>query len=282
MFYKMRSQRLKKRGFPKKILLAIIPLVICLSLLAIPLGLANRIKITISSPLKPIQKAFLVAGKGVKRAFLWIPVSWQAFSRVEELEGEVLCLQNKVATQEAVINRLQTELSSVTEYYRGVKLGQKPLLAHVIAYDSTDLRRSILIDVGSRHGITLDSLVLAKDALVGRVSAVGNSTSRVLLITDPASRIPARILETSDVGVVEGGSGELCRLKYLSRWGSKVEEGYKVVSAPIGGVYPDALFIATVAETLEEEGIPYKTLRLKPRFDLAKVDTVLVLKKEDS
>lgn len=278
----MKTRRIRRRGFPKKILLAIIPLVICLSLLAIPLGLANRIKITISSPLKPLQKAFLVTGKEVKRAFLWIPASCQAFSRVEELEEEVLGLQNKVATQEAAISQLQTELASVTEYYREVKMGQKPLLARVIAYDSTDLRESILIDVGSRHGITPDSLVLARDALVGRVSAVGNSTSRVLLITDPASRIPARILETSDVGVVEGGSGELCRLKYLSRWGSRVEEGYRVVSAPIGGVYPDALFIATVAETLEEEGMPYRTLKLKPRFDLARVDTVLVLKKEDS
>lgn len=219
------------------------------------------------------------AGHEVKNAFLWLPTSWGASQRVNELERQIQTLQNRLVNKEAAIDRLHTELATVAEYFREVKAKQKPLLAHVIGYDTSDFRKTLLIDVGSRHGVTTNSVVLAQDALVGRVSAVGPYTSRVLLITDPASRVPARILETRDLGVIEGTSGGLCRLKYLPKWSTnaKAQKGFRVVSAPTGGIYPDSLYIATVAEDLEEEGTPYKVLKLKPGVDLDKVDTVLIL-----
>ncbi|MFQ5956496.1 MAG: rod shape-determining protein MreC [Candidatus Brocadiales bacterium] len=275
----MRKRRNRRKRFLKIFLPAIIPLIVCLSLLALPFKFSSHIKTTLSRPLVPVQKAFLTAGNTVKRAFLWIPQSWNTYGKVRDLEEEAFLLENMVVVQKATIDRLETELASVTEYYNDDNLGQRPLLANVVAYDTSDLRKSMLIDIGSRHGVTENSVVVADAALVGRVSSVGKSTSRVLLITDPASKVPARILETDDVGVVEGGSEGMCRLKYLSRWGQRVEKGYKVVSSPIGGVFPDALFIATVAEDIEDEGSPYKALKLRPRVDPARVNTVMVLKK---
>lgn len=276
----MKRWRSKRHNSSRKFLLALIPLIISLSLLSLPLAFSGKIRLLVSFPLQPVQKTFLKAGGEVKKALLCLPASWTAFNRVKELEGEVQRLQNSLVHKEATLVRLQTELASVTEYYKEVKVTQKPLLAHVIGYDTSDFRKTLLIDAGSKHGVTKDSVVLAKEALVGKVSAVGPYTSRVLLITDPASRIPARILETSDVGVVEGTSGELCRLKYLPKLSTsdgKTLKGFRVVSTPVGGIYPDSLYIATVTGEEKEEGIPYKTLKLKPGVDLAKVDTVLIL-----
>jgi len=276
----MKRWRSRRHNPPRKILLALIPLVISLALLSLPFAFSDKVRLLAGSPFKPVQKAFLEAGRVVKQAFVWVPTSWTASRRVKELEGEVQGLQNRLVQREVAVARLQTELASVTEYYKEVKAPQRPLLAHVVGYDVSDFRKTFLIDVGSRHGVAKDSVVLAQDALVGRVSSVGPYTSRVLLITDPASRVPARILETSDLGVVEGTSGGLCRLKYLPKWstsGGKVQKGFRVVSAPIGGIYPDSLYIATVADDVEEEGTPYKTLKLKPGVDFTKLDAVLIL-----
>lgn len=280
MYYKMKRWRSKRHNPPRKILLALIPLVVSLGLLSLPFAFSNRVMLMVGSPFQPVQKAFLKAGREVKGAFLGLPASWTASQRVKELEGEVQKLQNRIVNREAAISRLQTELATVAEYYKDVKVAQKPLLAHVVGYDTSDFRKTFLIDVGSRHGVTKDSVVLAQDALVGRVSAVSPYTSRVLLITDPASKVPARILETSDLGVVEGTSGGLCRLKYLPKWSTsdgKVKKGFRVVSAPIGGVFPDSIYIATVTEDVEEGVTSYKTLKLKPGVDFARVDTVLIL-----
>ncbi|MEE9514950.1 MAG: rod shape-determining protein MreC [Candidatus Brocadiales bacterium] len=257
----------------------IVLLIVCLSLLTIPSRVSDHIKITLSRPLAPIQKAFLTAGTAVQKTLVWLPRSWKTSSKVSDLEEDVFILENVIVAQKTTIDRLQTKLSSVTEYYKEGVLEQKPLLANVVAYDTSDQRKSMLIDEGSRHGVTENSVVIADAALVGRVSTVGKSTSRVILITDPASKVPARILETEDVGIVEGGSGNSCRLKYLSRWGQRVEKGYKVVSSSIGGIFPDSLLIATVAEDIAKEGSPYSTLKLRPRVNPARVNTVLVLKK---
>lgn len=274
----MRTRKSRRKRFLKIFLPTFIPLIVCLSLLAIPSKFSNRIKTTLARPLVPIQKASLTAGAAAKNTLLWIPRSWNASARIRNLEEEVFMLENMVVAQKATADRLRTELTSVTEYYKEGALTQKPLLANVVAYDTSDLRKSMLIDVGVLQGVTENSVVIADTALVGRVSTVGRSTSRVLLITDPASKVPARILETEDVGVVEGGSGDTCRLKYLSRWGQKVEKGYKVVSSPIGDVFPDSLFIATVADDVDSEGSPYRTLKLRPRVNPTRVRTVMVLK----
>ncbi|HHT9119944.1 MAG TPA: rod shape-determining protein MreC [Candidatus Hypogeohydataceae bacterium YC41] len=276
----MKSWRSKSRKSSRKFLLVLIPLIIALALLSLPIAFSDKIKLMAGTPFQPVQKAFLKAGQEVKRAFLWLPASWAASNRVKELEGEVERLQNRLVNLEATMYGLRTELASVTEYYKEAKVAQKPLLAHVIGYDTSDFRKTFLIDAGSKHGVAKDSIVLAREVLVGRVSAVGPYSSRVILITDPASRVPARILETSDLGVVEGTSGGLCRLKYLPNFPTsdgRDLKGFKVVSAPVGGMYPDSLYIATVAEDEEEGGRPYKTLKLKPGVDLAKVDTVLIL-----
>ena len=275
----MRTRRNRKRRFIKIFLPTIILFVVCLSLLAIPSRISDHIKLVVSRPLVPVQKASLTAGEAVSNAFLWIPRSWRASSKIRDMEEEVFILENILVAQRATIDRQKTELASVTEYYKGNALSQKPLLANIVAYDTSELRRSMLIDVGSRDGVTENSMVIANSALVGRVSSVANSTSRVLLITDPASKIPARILETEDVGIIEGASGNICRLKYLSRWGEKVEKGYSVVSSSLGGVLPDAIFIATVAEDVDIEGTPYKTLELRPRVNPTRVNTVMVIKR---
>ncbi len=279
----MRRWRSKSHRFSRrrKFLLALIPLIISLGLLSLPLAFSGKMRLLVASPFKPIQKAFLKASRGLKRAVVWIPTSWTASHRVKELEGEVQRLQNRLVHREATLVKLHNELASVTEYHKGIKTTQKPLLAHVIGYDTSDFRKTFLVDAGSRNGVTTESIVLAQDALIGRISAVGPYTSRVLLITDPASKVPARILETDDLGVVEGTSGGSCRLKYLPNWSTadeKVQKGFRVVSSSVGGVYPDSLYIATVVEDVEEgEGTPYRALKLKPGVNLARIDTVLIL-----
>jgi rod shape-determining protein MreC len=275
----MKRWRSNRRNPRRKLFLVLIPLIVSLGLLSLPLAFSSKLRLLVTSPFMPAQRAFTKAGQEVKEALLWLPTSWGATRRVRELEGRLQELQNQLVHKEATTARLQAELASVTEYYKEVKVAKKPLLAHVIGYDTSDFRKTFLVDAGSKRGVAVDSVVLARNALVGRVSAVGPYTSRVLLITDPASRVPARILETSELGVVEGTSGGLCRLKYLPKWSAsgKVQKGSRVVSAPVGGICPDSLYIATVTEEVEEEGTPYKVLKLKPGVDLARVDSVLIL-----
>ena len=63
----------------------------------------------------------------------------------------------------------------------------------VMADSGSPFRQSVLINVGSRDGIVDGWATMDGIGLVGRISGVGDNTSRVILLTDSTSRIPATI-----------------------------------------------------------------------------------------
>jgi rod shape-determining protein MreC len=65
-------------------------------------------------------------------------------------------------------------------------------------------RQSVLLNVGARDGIVDGWATMDGIGLVGRISGVGRDTSRVILLTDPASRIPVTIQPSGQTAIVQG------------------------------------------------------------------------------
>ena len=86
-----------------------------------------------------------------------------------------------------------------------------PMLTHVTGVVLTDsgspFRQSVLLNVGTRDGIQDGWATMDGIGLVGRISGVGNRTSRVILLTDSSSRIPV-IVQPSDQKAV---LSDMCR-----------------------------------------------------------------------
>lgn len=102
--------------------------------------------------------------------------------------------------------------------------------------------QEIIIDKGIQDGIFLDSPVIGigqeKAAVVGHVIEVTPQTSKVMLLQDSLSSIPARLEgHPSDDGVVEGTNANELLFKFLSR-DSKVKIGDLVVTSGLGGSFP--------------------------------------------
>ena len=66
--------------------------------------------------------------------------------------------------------------------------------------------KSLLINKGTKHGIVKGMTIFSKDYLIGTVVEVNYLSSRVLLITDLNSKIPA-IIQDTDVNVILSGNG---------------------------------------------------------------------------
>ncbi|MCB0888488.1 MAG: rod shape-determining protein MreC, partial [Nocardioidaceae bacterium] len=60
------------------------------------------------------------------------------------------------------------------------------------------------LDIGSRQGIGKDMTVVNKDGLVGRVIAVSDSSSTVLLIVDTNSVVGGRLGSNNEIGFLRG------------------------------------------------------------------------------
>ena len=115
----------------------------------------------------------------------------------------------------------------------------------VLADSGSPFRQSVLLNVGARDGIVDGWATMDGIGLVGRISGVGRDTSRVILLTDPASRIPATIQPSGQTAIVQGDNTAAPVISFLED-PDLVRPGDRVVSSGDGGVFPAGLLIGQV------------------------------------
>ena len=253
--------------------------IISISLLTIPANITNNIKVTVASPLAPVQKIISQTSDFVKNRFKKLASIASNAEKNEELEKEVFLLKNKIVKQQNDINVYKQKLEVVSEFKKNNDSDEKPIIADIIGYDVSSFRKSIIIDVGTKQGASVDDIVVFGNALMGRISAVGRSSGRVILITDPASNVPSRLLKSRTQGIVQGTADGTCIMKYVPRQ-TEINESDEVISSGIGGVFPKSLYVGDVIEVKQKTAKLFKDIKVKPRVAISKIEHVLVIKKQ--
>lgn len=182
-------------------------------------------------------------------------------SRVRELEGENNELLYALKFQK------QTEFNVIA--------------ARVVRNKPLNWGSTIEIDRGATNDyIGLSQCVLASNGgLVGRVNQPGDEVSSVLLITDEASQVSARIEGTSEVGILVGqrtnyGETPRLRLRYLSK-GAILQKGMKVYTDGRGKLFPADIPIGTIEDFYQ--GPIYGEAEMIPAVDFNNLKTVFVI-----
>lgn len=150
-----------------------------------------------------------------------------------------------------------------------------PMVAARIVTDSrgpfADTR---LANAGSEKGVKAGNPVMSENGLVGRVIGVTNGASRVLLLTDIASRTPVMIDRTNARAILTGDGGPNPRLDYL-RGRDPIREGDRLLTSGDGGVVPRGLPVGTAVKGLDGRW------RAVLASDRAPIDFVRILLFED-
>lgn len=131
-----------------------------------------------------------------------------------------------------------------------------------------------LANAGSEKGVKPGNPVLSENGLVGRIIGVTDGASRILLLTDLASRTPVMIDRTNARAILTGDGGPNPRLEYL-RGQDPVKQGDRVVTSGDGGVLPRGLPVGVVAKGLDGRW------RVVLASDAAPVDFVQVMLFQD-
>lgn len=146
------------------------------------------------------------------------------------------------------------------------------ITGHVLSDSGSPYRQSVLLNVGgARDGIKDGWAVTDGLGLVGRISGVGQRSSRVLLLTDAASRIPVTIQPSGQRAVLSGDNSYLPVLDFIEA-PEEVRPGDRVVSSGDGGVFPAGLLVGTVV--LARDG----RLRLRLAADYERLEFLRVLR----
>ena len=164
--------------------------------------------------------------------------------------------------------------------------------AEVISRGGTDAWRQIVrISRGTRNDIREGSPVLAPEGLVGYVLSATETTSDVLLLSDPNNHVACQVADGSARpvrGVVSGtgpatrwnlaanGRSTTLRLDYLAS-DTLPGAGSVLVTSGLGGIYPPGLPIGTVESLSAAEDGYYWTATIVPAAPLEALHVVFVL-----
>ena len=150
-----------------------------------------------------------------------------------------------------------------------------PELTHVtglvLADSGSPFRQSVLLNVGLRDGIRDGWATMDGVGLVGRISGVGDQTSRVILLTDSNSRIPVMVQPSGQKAILSGDNSGAPVLEFLEK-PDLVRPGDRVVTSGDGSVFPADLLVGEVAQS------PDRRLRVRLAADYARLEFLRVLR----
>ena len=153
---------------------------------------------------------------------------------------------------------------------------QPVLASRVIADTGGAFARSLLLDQGLRAGVERGMAAITNQGVVGRVQTAGSNSSRLLLLTDINSRIPAMLEKNSERLVVAGNNQSRPELQYL-RPEVPAMVGDLVVTSGVGGLFPAGLPLGTVAEVVMDDDGRRARVVMQPSVDLARLGMVNLL-----
>jgi rod shape-determining protein MreC len=154
-----------------------------------------------------------------------------------------------------------------------------PMLTHVtgvvLADSGSPFRQSVLLNVGARDGIHDGWATMDGIGLVGRISGVGERTSRVILLDDSSSRIPVVVQPSGQKAILSGDNSMLPPLDFLEH-PDQVQPGDRVVTTGDGEVFPAGLLVGQVALGAD------KRLRVVLAADYQRLEFLRVLRNYES
>ncbi len=197
---------------------------------------------------------------------------FQSYQRLAEQNRELRSeLRQMQAWKEAAV-QLKQENARLLDLNK-VRLDPRlTVISGVVIADSgSPYRQSVLLNVGARDGIIEGWATMDGIGLVGRITGVAENTSRVILLTDATSRIPATIQPSGQRAIVAGDNSAAPPVDFLEN-PDLVRAGDRVISSGDGGVFPAGLLIGQMAED------PGGRLRVRLAADYERLEFLRVLR----
>jgi rod shape-determining protein MreC len=181
------------------------------------------------------------------------------------------------------LRRENEQLTALLQLRNGLEF--QTTAAVVIARESNDIRRTVVIDRGEDDGLEVGDIVITRGgALAGRIVEVGSGFAHIALISDSTSIVIGQLSAAGVVGKVTGTGqerGELVMEDVDAT--ATVTDGEEVFTAGIelgGGIrspYPKGLLIGRVVDVLHDPNEVVQTVFLEPAAALDRLEYVLII-----
>jgi rod shape-determining protein MreC len=175
---------------------------------------------------------------------------WNAAQQNGELKRQRNALMRRMVEARAVLEENQQLKAALQLRERS---GKAVAAGRVVGSSFESPRRFAVISVGSSDGVEVGMPVRAPEGLIGRIIESGMLASRVLLVTDRANIVPARILRGGQPVISTGRGDGTIDVRPLEVGKNPFKPGDIIITSGTGGLYPPLVPIAKVVR-LDDDG----------------------------
>jgi len=175
---------------------------------------------------------------------------WDAARQNAELKRENKAMLQRMVEAKAIVQenrQLKATLQLRERTENVIAVGR------IVGSSFNSPRRFAILSVGAKDGVQIGMPVRSPDGLVGRVIDAGILASRVLLVSDRANIVPARLLR-GGIPVISQGRGDgTIDVRPLEVGRNPFKRGDIIITSGTGGLYPPLGPIARVVK-LDDDG----------------------------
>lgn len=203
------------------------------------------------------------------------------FSTHHFLLSENKRLKEQALTQSVQLQKLEA-LSVENENLRRLLQAQQALtetstLAEIDYVGRDTFSKKIIVNRGTNHQIVIGAAAVDAQGVIGQVTRTYPSNSEITLITDKSLAIPVQV-ERNGLRAIAFGHGRdnTLDLPYLPA-NVDIEEGDRLVTSGIDGIYPAGLAVADVVEMTTSADSPFARIICKPSAGIENNRQVLLV-----
>ena len=197
----------------------------------------------------------------------------QLQTEIEVLKKENISLKINIQRIDALENevtRLRSIRKNVDDNLKNIKI------AKVSARNVIPNKESIQINAGSAENTKIGQTVITTRGLIGQVVEVNQFTSKVLLISDINSNVPAILARTGKPVIVKGGSdnNEL-EISFLPN-DSDIQLGDLIITSGEAGRFLPAIKVGRVIDIVKNENDRFATVIVEPSEKLSEITEIIL------
>ena len=227
----------------------------------------RNIKAFVSDFLAPVTFALNKPVKEIAGVFEDVKSAGSLREENIRLKGEVRKLKvinSKASSQELELLELRQLLKVLPEKKNKIITGR------AITAPGGVFANTVLINAGKDYGIKVGQPAISSLGLVGYVVNVSLKTSRILLLIDINSMIPVYLTNSNWPAVVQGQSGKLLKIRFLSSKALPID-GEVVQTSGHGGRLPPGINVGKIVKSFSGK------FYVKPSIDFHRLTYISII-----
>jgi rod shape-determining protein MreC len=192
---------------------------------------------------------------------------WDAANQNAELKRENAAMLRRMVEAKAILQenqQLKATLQLRQQVHDTIAVGR------IVGSSFNSPRRFAILSVGASDGVRVGMPVRAPEGMVGRIIDVGSLSARVLLVSDRANIVPARLLRGGIPVIAQGRGDGTIDVRPLEVGRNPFKRGDIIISSGTGGLYPPLVPVGRVVKLNDDGAIAV------PLADPAKISFAIV------